>query len=187
MKSYDSKLSALWKAVEAWRENQGECPAAGAGAADQNQMCALRVCLSAWTEAWSRASSSQERSGRRRGPAGGRVRPPAPPDTEWLKDGSFEEKEVVEDIPRALVLMPDMPGREEVVKAAAGVGYRVELADNAGRGDRKDAVSSIMPRSFCTADLNRAASHSGKFHQYHADHEHVPAALYFLCADRRTV
>lgn len=60
--------------------------------------------------------------------AGGRVRPPAPPDTEWLKEGKFEEKEVIEDIPRALVLMPDMPGRDQVVTSAGSVGYRVELA-----------------------------------------------------------
>ncbi len=60
-----------------------------------------------------------------------RIRPPGPPDTDWLKDGVFEEKDVVEDIPRALVLMPDIPGREQVVKAASAVGYRVEQEENA--------------------------------------------------------
>jgi len=66
-----------------------------------------------------------------RSPAAGRVRPPGPPATDWLKDGSFEAKEVVEDIPRALVLMPESRSREMVVKAATEFGYLVEPAQTA--------------------------------------------------------
>ena len=60
--------------------------------------------------------------------SGARVKPPEPPGIEWLNDGSFAEKEVVEDIPRALVLMPESANREAVVLAATAVGYRVEHA-----------------------------------------------------------
>lgn len=56
------------------------------------------------------------------------VRPPDPPDVSWLKEGVFEEKEVVEEIPRALVLMPDSAGRAIVVKDLEKLGYRVEMA-----------------------------------------------------------
>jgi hypothetical protein len=59
---------------------------------------------------------------------GVRIKPPAPPATDWLKDGTFDEKDVVEDIPKALLLMPDLPGRDTVVRAVTGVGYRVEQA-----------------------------------------------------------
>ncbi len=60
--------------------------------------------------------------------SGARIKPPAPPGIEWLTDGSFAEKEVVEDIPRALVLMPESVNREAVALAATAVGYRVEYA-----------------------------------------------------------
>ena len=60
--------------------------------------------------------------------SGAAIKPPAPPAIDWLTDGSFAEKEVVEDIPRALVLMAESPLREAVVQAAKAVGYRVEHA-----------------------------------------------------------
>ncbi len=96
---------------------------------------------------------------------GGRIKPPAPPDTEWLKEGTFEEKEVIEDIPRALVLMPDMPGRDEVVKAAAGVGYRVELAEKA-----EEAIEKMLFVNYAAVfNHNRfepGGIAAGKFHQF---------------------
>ena len=97
--------------------------------------------------------------------AGGRVKPPGPPDTEWLKDGTFEEKEVIEDIPRALVLMPDMPGRDEVVKASSGVGYRVELAYKP-----EEAIEKMLFVNYAAVFLHNrfeaGSIASGKFHQF---------------------
>lgn len=96
---------------------------------------------------------------------GGRVKPPAPPDTEWLKDGIFETKEVIEDIPRALVLMPDMPGRNEVVEASAGVGYRVELANTP-----EEAIDKMLFVNYAAVFLHdrfeAGSIASGKFHQF---------------------
>ncbi len=57
-----------------------------------------------------------------------RIKPPEPPDTSWLEDGIFEEEEIVSDIPQAMVMMPEGPGREQVVKALNGLGYRAETA-----------------------------------------------------------
>ncbi|MBE0585663.1 MAG: hypothetical protein IH612_18125 [Desulfofustis sp.] len=57
-----------------------------------------------------------------------RVKPPEPPDTSWLEDGIFEEDEIVSDIPQSMVLMPEGPGREQVIKALTGLGYRAETA-----------------------------------------------------------
>jgi hypothetical protein len=57
-----------------------------------------------------------------------RVKPPEPPDTSWLEDGIFEEEEIVSDIPQSMVLMPEGPGREQVIKALTGLGYRAETA-----------------------------------------------------------
>lgn len=95
----------------------------------------------------------------------GRVKPPGPPDTEWLKEGTFEEKEVIEDIPRALVLMPDMPGRDEVVKAASSVGYRVELAEKA-----EEAIEKMLFVNFASVFLHSKFESggiaAGKFHHF---------------------
>lgn len=58
---------------------------------------------------------------------GAEVRPPSPPDVSWLEDGVFEEQEVVEEIPLALILIPEEAGRDVIVKAVEGLGYRAEV------------------------------------------------------------
>lgn len=54
------------------------------------------------------------------------IQPPAPPDTGWLKEGMFDDEEIVTDIPQALVQMKEGDARERVVSALAGLGYRVD-------------------------------------------------------------
>ncbi len=117
-------------------------------------------------------SLKQAGSGRDRGGAGPnkpavgrRVKPPAPPGTEWLKDGSFEEKEIVEDIPRALVLMPDSSIRQTVVKAATDFGYRVEQAPTPEEAiDKMRFVNYAAV--FLHEDFEPGGVISGKFHQF---------------------
>jgi hypothetical protein len=94
-----------------------------------------------------------------------RVKPPAPPDTEWLKDGAFEEKEVVEDIPRALVLMPDSLNRESVVKAATEFGYRVELAQAPEEAIEKMRFVNYAA-VFLHSSFESGGIDSGKFHRF---------------------
>lgn len=55
------------------------------------------------------------------------VKPPGPPDVAWLEEGVYEDQEVVEEIPLALVLVPENCGRGEVIKAVEGLGYRAEV------------------------------------------------------------
>lgn len=94
-----------------------------------------------------------------------RVRPPEPPAIDWLKDGTFEEKDVVEDIPKALVLMPEIPGREQVVKAATSVGYRVEQAQSP-----EEAIEKMMfvnyAAVFLHARFETGGIRSGVFHKF---------------------
>ena len=40
---------------------------------------------------------------------GSKIKPPEPPDLAWLVDGVFEDHEVVEEVPLALVMMNDSP------------------------------------------------------------------------------
>lgn len=98
-------------------------------------------------------------------PAAGRVRPPAPPSTDWLKDGSFEEKEVVEDIPRALVLMPESSTREMVVKAATEFGYLVEPVQTA-----EEAIDKMRFVNYAAVFLHSrfepGGIETGTFHRF---------------------
>ncbi len=111
------------------------------------------------------ARSGAARSAPPESPAVDRVRPPAPPSTDWLKDGSFEEKEVVEDIPRALVLMPESPSREMVVKAATEFGYLVEPVQTA-----EEAIDKMRFVNYAAVFLHSrfepGGIEAGKFHRF---------------------
>ena len=98
-------------------------------------------------------------------PGEGKLRPPAPPDVTWLAEGIFEDQEVVEDIPKALVLMPDIPAREVVVKAALAVGYQVEQVPTA-----TEAIEKMRFVNYAAVFLHSGYENggivSGKFHAY---------------------
>ena len=55
--------------------------------------------------------------------------PPEPPDTSWLKEGIFDEEEVVSDIPQALILAKSGETRDKLSSALSGLGYRTETAE----------------------------------------------------------
>jgi len=93
------------------------------------------------------------------------VQPPPPPDLAWLKDGFFEDKEVVEDVPLSLILMPDTPEKEIVIKAAETFGYQVEAATSA-----EDAVEKMQFVTYSSVFLHSkyepGGIESGIFHRY---------------------
>ncbi len=111
-------------------------------------------------EAASRLGSGKAAGAGRRS---ARVRPPDPPDITWLKDGLFEEKEAVEEVPRALVLMPDMPGRTTIIADLEKLGYRVELAASPEEGIAKmqfvNYASVILHSHFEERGLESAVFH----------------------------
>jgi hypothetical protein len=67
------------------------------------------------------------------------VTPPPPPDITWLKDGRFEGKETIEDVPMALILMNESPAREMVIKALENIGYKAELVESTS-----DAIEKVQ-------------------------------------------
>lgn len=98
---------------------------------------------------------------------GKRVKPPEPPDTSWLEDGAFEEDEIVSDIPQAMVLMPEGPGRDQVIKALTGLGYRAETALDIGHALERMQFfnySSIVMH----ADFGGGSLDDNPFHRYMA-------------------
>jgi hypothetical protein len=97
--------------------------------------------------------------------SGRSVSPPTPPNTDWLKEGIYEDQEVVEEVPRALVLMPESSQRDMVVKAATGSGYRVEMS-----ATPEDAIDVMRFVNYAAVFLHQhfepGGVHSGKFHQF---------------------
>ena len=92
------------------------------------------------------------------------VRPPAPPDISWLKEGIFEEEEAVEEVPRALVLMADMPARGTIVGDLEKLGYKVDLANTA-----EDAMTRMQFINFASVILHSGFEKEGiegDFHRF---------------------
>lgn len=59
--------------------------------------------------------------------AKGAIKPPSPPDIAWLEDGVFDEEQVIEDIPLAMVLMDDSGERDKIIESIEGIGYKTEI------------------------------------------------------------
>ena len=67
------------------------------------------------------------------------ITPPPPPDISWLKDGRYEGQDIIEDVPMALILMNEDEGREHIINALEGIGYKAELVDSI-----QDAIEKIQ-------------------------------------------
>jgi CheY-like chemotaxis protein len=98
-------------------------------------------------------------------PAATKVPPPAPPDLSWLREGVFEDQDVVEDIPRALVLMADSEMREIIYKSVENLGYMVELAVSA-----EEAIDKMRFVNYAAVFLHSryepGGLENGTFHAY---------------------
>jgi len=95
----------------------------------------------------------------------GSIKPPGAPDITWLKDGVFEEEEIVEDIPQTLILVPPGPERDSICKAVESIGYQATFAESGDIAIEKmqfvNYASVILHDNFETNDLN-----SSPFHQF---------------------
>jgi len=92
------------------------------------------------------------------------VIPPSSPDINWLKDGVFDEQDVVEGIPRALVLMPDSPNRAIVMEAVEDLGYHVEDAVTPEEAVEKMRFVNYTA-VFLHSQFEPAGLEAGEFHQ----------------------
>jgi hypothetical protein len=99
--------------------------------------------------------------GRDAGPSG--IQPPAPPDTGWLKQGLFDDEEVVSDIPQALVMMRQGEARDQVASALAGLGYRVDTAD-----DIKESIKKLQFFNYTCVVLHEGSGEfaNNRLHRY---------------------
>lgn len=76
-------------------------------------------------------------------------RPPEPPDISWLKDGVFDEEEIVSDIPQALIVARPGDVREKMTSALSGLGYRAETAEQT-----TDVITQIQFINYTCVVLN---------------------------------
>ncbi|MBU0945239.1 MAG: zinc-ribbon domain-containing protein [Proteobacteria bacterium] len=92
-----------------------------------------------------------------------KVKPPAPPDISWLKEGVFEEKEVIEDIPQSLILIQSGAERDQVAEAVESIGYQPTFAESAEEAIEKmqfvNYASVIFHCQFEETDLNDSFFH----------------------------
>lgn len=68
-----------------------------------------------------------------------KIKPPAPPDISWLEDGVFDQEDVIEDVPLALVLMDDSANRDSIIESIEGIGYKSEIVK-----DSRDAMEKMQ-------------------------------------------
>ena len=58
------------------------------------------------------------------------LKPPQASDTSWLREGYFDDYEIVSDIPQSMILMKEGEGCDKVAGSLTGLGYRSERAEN---------------------------------------------------------
>lgn len=71
------------------------------------------------------------------------IDPPKPPDLSWLESGQFEEKEIIQDVPMALILMQDGPERGVISESLSSAGYLPVFPNSA-----EDAIDRMQFGNF---------------------------------------
>ncbi len=96
------------------------------------------------------------------------VKPPTPPDITWLKEGQFEEEEVVEDIPQTLILVPPGNARDNITKAIESIGYQASFAESS-----QEAIEKMQFENFASVILHsgfeKESLAQSSFHQFMRD------------------
>ena len=77
------------------------------------------------------------------------VKPPSPPDIAWLKEGTFEEEEVVEDIPQTLILVPPGKARDNITQSIESIGYQASFAESS-----QEAMERMQFENFASVILH---------------------------------
>jgi hypothetical protein len=96
-------------------------------------------------------------------PAETAVKPPSPPDLTWLKEGTFEEEEVIEDIPQTLILIKPGTERDKVTEAVESLGYQTSFAESDEEAMEKmrfvNYASVILHSDFSPGGLEDSSFH----------------------------
>ncbi len=89
--------------------------------------------------------------------------PPKPPDLGWLASGTLQEKAVIQDVPTAMVLMAEGPGRDRVAEAFSDLEYQLvypeSTPDAVGRMRFKDFAAIVLHTGYEGGRLADSAFH----------------------------
>ena len=93
------------------------------------------------------------------------IKPPAPPDISWLEEGVFDQDDVIEDVPLALILMEDSPHRDSIIESIEGIGYKTEVVKSSEEAMEKmqfvEYSAVVMHSQYERKNLRTSA-----FHEY---------------------
>jgi len=99
---------------------------------------------------------------------GSTIKPPTPPNITWLKEGVFEEEEVVEDIPQTLILAKPGTERDTISEAVENIGYQATYASSS-----KEAMENLQFTTYASVILHETFEDIGlrasPFHQFMRD------------------
>ncbi len=96
------------------------------------------------------------------------VKPPSPPDISWLEDGVFDQEDVIEDVPLALILMENSPHRDSIIESIEGIGYKTEVVTSSEEAMEKmlfvEYSAVVMHSQYEKQNLR-----TSEFHRYMCD------------------
>jgi hypothetical protein len=99
---------------------------------------------------------------------GKHIAPPPPPDLSGLSNSQLEGKAMVEDIPKALILMEDSPSRSRVIESIEALGYQAIFVQSA-----EEAMEKMQFVNYASVILHSrfegAALEDGVFHKFMRD------------------
>lgn len=93
-----------------------------------------------------------------------KVPPPSYPDISWMANEIYEEQEIIEDVPKVLILMPEGQTRDSVAQAFIDRGYQAEFPESAA-----DAIALMRFVNFAAVVLHsgfEGALADSDFHKY---------------------
>ncbi len=96
-------------------------------------------------------------------PPGNRIKPPAPPNLDWLDTGLYQGEEKVEDVPMALLLHEPSAQKELINSAIQAVGYQVieeQTAEAAIERMRFVNFACVVYQSGYEETLEKSAFHN---------------------------
>lgn len=97
--------------------------------------------------------------------AAGYIKPPSPPDISWLEEGVYDDEEIIEDVPLAMILMDDSDDRDKIIESIEGLGYKTEHVNNTD-----EAIEKMQFTEYSSVVLHSRYESNGlessKFHQY---------------------
>jgi hypothetical protein len=98
-------------------------------------------------------------------PTNQQITPPPPPDLSGLSNNVYEGKEIIEDVPKVLILMPDSPDCRLITEAMEALGYQPSFVQSA-----EDAMEKMQFINYASVILHShyegSSLENGDFHQF---------------------